>query len=70
MLGQYSTHPLGAPGSPQAVPNGCACPVLDNAHGAGIGDGAYWISEKCPIHHNAENTMPLPMVADDKESTR
>lgn len=59
MPGDYSTHPLGSPGSPKAVSNGCKCPVLDNARGAGIGDGTYWISEKCPIHNNTRDTMPI-----------
>ena len=60
MPSSYTNHPKGSPGSPQAVANGCRCPVLDNAHGKGIGDGAYWISERCPIHNNAVDTMPLP----------
>ena len=63
MPGSYATHPLGAPGSRKAVSNGCICPVMDNAHGKGIGDGAYWISEKCPIHNNPKDTMPLPVVS-------
>ena len=63
MPGNYSTHPLGAPGSPQAVSNGCKCPVLDNAHGKGIGDGAYWINEECPIHNNTKDTMPIRHAA-------
>lgn len=59
MPGDYSTHPLGSPGSDTAVTNGCLCPVLDNAHGKGIGGGNYWISEQCRIHNNAKDTMPL-----------
>jgi hypothetical protein len=38
------------PGSDQALDAGCRCPVLDNAHGRGRGDGTYWISERCPLH--------------------
>lgn len=44
------------PGSDRAVRKGCACPVMDNARGAGSGrvgeDGKplYWINEECPLH--------------------
>lgn len=44
------------PGSDAALAQGCRCPVMDNAHGAGIpgltGDGTplYWISAACPLH--------------------
>lgn len=42
------------PGSPEAVEQGCTCPVYDNAHGRGFGgDGeqwGWWITEKCPLH--------------------
>ena len=59
MPGEYETHPKGAPGSPEAYANGCKCPILDNAHGKGIGGGHYWISEKCPIHANGKDTLPI-----------
>jgi hypothetical protein len=59
MPGDYATHPLGAPGSPKAVANGCKCPVIDNARGAGIGGGNYWINGQCQIHNNALDTMPI-----------
>lgn len=44
--------PKGAPGSDEAIKHGCTCPVLDNAHGAGIfGLGRDWyISGDCPVH--------------------
>lgn len=38
------------PGSDEAIEAGCTCPVLDNAHGEGRGDGTFWISGDCPIH--------------------
>lgn len=43
------------PGSPEAVAQGCTCPVIDNHYGKGVPvgkDGAplFWCSEKCPMH--------------------
>lgn len=42
------------PGSPEAVEQGCACPVIDNARGRGhLGDGerfGWWTDALCPIH--------------------
>jgi hypothetical protein len=44
------------PGNPDAVAQGCTCPVMDNAHGAGagwptVGGGAtFWITAGCPLH--------------------
>lgn len=42
------------PGSPDAVAEGCACPAMDNARGAGIrcSDGTvlHWRNENCPLH--------------------
>ena len=40
------------PGSPAAVAQGCACPVLDNAHGAGwMGlNGIFVMTESCKLH--------------------
>ena len=37
------------PGSPEAVAQGCTCPVMDNGHGAGRG-GLFWTSGDCPLH--------------------
>jgi len=37
------------PGSPEAIQNGCTCPVLDNHNGEGQ-DGAFWINAECPVH--------------------
>jgi hypothetical protein len=40
------------PGSDEAIDQGCTCPVLDNAHGAGylgLGRG-WWIAGGCPLH--------------------
>ena len=38
------------PGSDEALDLGCTCPVLDNGHGRGRGDGQFWIMEDCPLH--------------------
>ena len=43
-----STNPT--PGSDEAIAQGCTCPVLDNAHGQGLGDGLFWVNQDCPIH--------------------
>ena len=41
-------------GGDEAIVAGCACAVLDNGHGKGIGGNGkkfgWWISEDCPIH--------------------
>lgn len=42
--------PVPPPGSDAAIRAGCTCPVLDNAHGAGIGGGLWWIDSECPLH--------------------
>lgn len=50
-------HP---PGHPQAVADGCTCPVLDNGHGRGCGylsadgDPVFIVSAECPVHGDAE----------------
>jgi hypothetical protein len=40
------------PGSDEAVDMGCICPVLDNDYGNGLPylEGAFWITQGCPIH--------------------
>lgn len=40
------------PGSDAAIAKGCACPVLDNAHGRGyMGTaGIYVYNTGCPLH--------------------
>jgi hypothetical protein len=47
------------PGSDEAIERGCTCPVLDNAHGAGVPRGgdenghqkmAWWVNDGCPLH--------------------
>jgi hypothetical protein len=44
------------PGSDAALDRGCTCPVLDNAHGAGVLglDERYIITEDCPLHDPKE----------------
>lgn len=48
------------PGSPEAVAEGCACPVHDNARGLGYmggmkdvnGDTVFVMVVGCPVHSN------------------
>jgi hypothetical protein len=47
------------PGSDEAIAQGCTCPVLDNAHGAGFPwppakGPCFWINEGCPLHWRRE----------------
>lgn len=40
------------PGSDEAIEAGCTCPVLDNAHGRGVGaepGTQFWYTEGCPL---------------------
>jgi hypothetical protein len=38
------------PGSKEAQVQGCKCPVIDNHYGKGIGNGLYYINERCALH--------------------
>lgn len=42
------------PGSPEAIEQGCKCPVMDNHNGMGLitGDGQpkFWINFDCKLH--------------------
>lgn len=40
------------PGSPEAIKQGCTCPVLDNAHGCGYMGraGMFVVTDGCPLH--------------------
>ena len=44
------------PGSPEAVQQGCKCPVMDNHNGRGfhMGDNGpmFWMVRDCPLHGN------------------
>jgi hypothetical protein len=45
------------PGSPEALEEGCTCPVLDNRHGEGImlkGERVFWFNARCPVHEREE----------------
>ncbi len=52
------------PGSPEAVSQGCRCPVIDNSHGRGyMGmDGIFVYTSCCPLHW-PEGTELGPFVA-------
>ena len=39
-----------SPGSDAAIKKGCICPVLDNNHGKGRGDGLFYIEPFCKLH--------------------
>lgn len=41
---------LETPGGDSAIDKGCTCPVLDNNHGRGLGNGHFWMDANCPIH--------------------
>ena len=48
-------YEIPAPGSPEAVKDGCTCPVMDNCRGAGymIGEDMeplFVVSSDCPVH--------------------
>ena len=48
------------PGSDEAIEQGCTCPVMDNAHGAGFPWGedseiCFWTTADCPLHGSNEN---------------
>lgn len=50
-----SGTPIPNPGSPEAVSQGCTCPVVDNGRGKGArederGKPLYWIVADCPLH--------------------
>ena len=38
------------PGSDEAIDQGCTCPVIDNGHGRGRGDGNFVMDFHCPLH--------------------
>lgn len=59
--------PTPKPGSPEAVKLGCKCPVLDNSHGAGRGDGTWWINGACPMHGTAAFEAVCAAAFDAKE---
>jgi len=63
------------PGSDEAIALGCCCPVLDNGHGRGRGDGTFWVIEGCPLHgkfaiaalQNARKKAGLTCPAPEKD---
>jgi hypothetical protein len=47
------------PGSPEALAQGCLCPVIDNHRGKGFPgeDGPnFWITGGCPLHDTERHT--------------
>jgi len=58
------------PGSPEAVKQGCKCPILDNANGRGAygssgDDAVFWIAESCPLHANREPLDEMTRIAQE-----
>jgi len=57
------------PGSPEAIAQGCKCPVLDNGHGLGwlggvldeAGQTIFAINGDCPLHGLV--VVPRPAIA-------
>ena len=62
------------PGSPEAIEQGCTCPVFDNCKGRGCGltdkDGnpLYYINEKCQLHGAKEGEKEFPAHSDELDS--
>lgn len=56
------------PGSPEAVKQGCKCPVLDNARGNGymLQPGVFVYTEGCPLHWS----VGLDPASDDGDRDR
>lgn len=50
------------PGSVDAVNQGCACPILDNNCGKGLGHNRFWISGDCTLH---SSWLPATREEDD-----
>jgi len=52
------------PGHPNAVKNGCTCPVIDNNYGYGCGwmdaegNPLFWFNYECPLH-GGKNAKPI-----------
>ena len=65
---QYRTNrtDFATPGSPTARYYGCTCPVLDNGHGKGRGDGQFVINADCPLHGIIDTSVEkqVPLVSD------
>lgn len=61
------------PGSDEAINAGCACPVLDNAHGRGRpgrnGERQFWMSSDCPIHGDGA-PIPYRLTAAGEQALR
>lgn len=49
------------PGSPEAVDQGCRCPIIDNGHGKGRGGNGerfgWFMRQDCPLHGWEEELM-------------
>lgn len=58
------------PGSPQAVLDGCRCPVIDNQHGRGyrcdvtkkLAEQRWALHPNCPLHGSAMHREPVRLV--------
>lgn len=59
------------PGSPEAIKQGCKCPIMDNRRGVGIPDPRnpqdimltrFWVNEECPVHSNPKTTFSSVII--------
>lgn len=60
------------PGSPEAIKQGCLCPVIDNAHGKGYlggvkdpetGETVFVWRADCPLHGISPNAARIEALA-------
>jgi len=61
------------PGSPEAIDQGCTCPVDDNARGRGFpmtdGEMCFYVEAACPLHGVPSENNPriVPLLEFEKE---
>jgi hypothetical protein len=61
-MANHANYP-NPPGHPDAVKEGCLCPVMDNGYGKGVkidGEVLYWRNAKCPLHGTAPDLSKCP----------
>lgn len=53
------------PGSPDALFQGCTCPLIDNHYGRGVPsdkEPLFWYTEGCPVHDENQLSFTNPNV--------